>query len=299
MAFRSHPVLANVAAGSITLVTGDLVAQTIELRRSARCSGLDGVRSLSALTWAAIGDVPITLALFRLVDGAFASLGVLSTASSFSLSVMRAVCFTVPGAVIRNPAYLVVTGLIEHAGRAVTGQLPRASVPRPDSGSRVESASPTLATQVKKTLNCDMLREIIANSLRVWIPANTFGFHFVPSHYRPLYTTSVQVCWNTYLSLASHRSFAARSVMDHQADVLLRSTVSASSVCGVVPRDTGSAGSRGCPWFSSAAGLLGEGLLFGSAASNCVAKCSSQKRPPAVASAPRTWRLGGVFCVKT
>ena len=48
--------------------------------------------------------------------------------------------------------------------------------------------------------------------------------------------------------------------------------------------------------FSTTAGGLGN-LSFGSLRSICSAECSSQKRPPAVASAPRTWRLGGVFRV--
>ena len=213
--FATHPVLANLAAGSATLLTGDLVAQAVEVHRRRR-SSFDRVRAAAARAREAAGDVPITLTLFRFVDGVFTLCGVSKTATSLPLSVARAVAFTVPGALLRNPAYLIVTALTEHAGRTLVGLQP------PDAGGVGHTLS-----KLRERLSGGTLREILTNSLRVWIPANTVGFYVVPPHLRPLYTVSVQVCWNTYLSLASHRQPAAAAASEPENDpeeggVLLR-----------------------------------------------------------------------------
>lgn len=189
---RDYPIRTNLASSAIALPLGDLLAQTIETYRGNR-EHLDGVRSAVMLTWAVFGDMPLNLGLFFLIDRAFTRCGVPKTKRSLPLSMLRACCFTIPGSLLRNPLYIVFTAIGEHTlGNALSGQPPSTGW------------TACTATVRERLLGRDLF-EIVRTSLLVWLPVNTIGFQCIPAHFRPLFVSGAQVCWNTYLSFTSHR----------------------------------------------------------------------------------------------
>lgn len=192
---RKRPIATSLASGAVTLFVGDLAAQCIEMGQHHR-TGIDGVRSVVVLTWAVLGDMPLNLALFYGIEKVLVRCGVQKGRTTLPLSVLRACCFTIPGALLRNPLYITYTSVSEHLFQNVVA------------GQPLDVGWSSCVEALWERLVGRDLREILRNSLLVWLPANTFNFQCVPAHFRPIFTSCVQVCWNTYLSLTSHRPLA-------------------------------------------------------------------------------------------
>ena len=46
---------------------------------------------------------------------------------------------------------------------------------------------------------------IVLNSAKLWVPINTLSWYLLPTHYRMLTISIVNVGWNAYISLVQHR----------------------------------------------------------------------------------------------
>jgi hypothetical protein len=46
---------------------------------------------------------------------------------------------------------------------------------------------------------------IVFNSAKLWVPINTLSWYFLPTHFRMLTISIVNVGWNAYISLVQHR----------------------------------------------------------------------------------------------
>lgn len=51
---------------------------------------------------------------------------------------------------------------------------------------------------------------VVAN-WQIWVPAQLINFGLVPLHFQVLFANGVAVCWNAYLSWATHNRAASRS----------------------------------------------------------------------------------------
>ena len=47
-------------------------------------------------------------------------------------------------------------------------------------------------------------RETVVANWKCWVPAQAVNFGLVPPHYQVLFANGVGVCWNVYLSWATH-----------------------------------------------------------------------------------------------
>lgn len=143
------------------------------------------------ISWAAVGDVPITLALFSVVERAMKPLGI-PTMATLPQSVLKAVCFFVPGTLIRMPCFMAYVTSMEHLTRNL-------QLGRPIAQDWDQCVS---TIQSKMT---DDLGTIISNGAKLWLPINTCFFYMVPTELRTLGISFVAVGWMTYLSLMQHK----------------------------------------------------------------------------------------------
>jgi Mpv17 / PMP22 family len=154
-------------------------------------SSYDPFRGGIMISWAAVGDVPITLALFSMVERAMKHLGIPAMAS-FPQSALKAVCLFVPGTLIRMPCFMAYVTSMEHLTRNL-------QVGRP----LTQDWDQCVSTIQSKMTND--LYTIINNGAKVWVPINTFFFYMVPTEFRTIGISFVAVGWMTYLSLMQHK----------------------------------------------------------------------------------------------
>ena len=169
------------------MAAGDSCAQLIEQQER-----FDWLRSSVMVSWAMLGDVPINLGLFALVDRGLSLVGI-PIQSSLPWSLFKGICFFVPGSLVRNPCFIAYITSLEHIGRNL-----RLGFPAWD---RWDECARTVHRKLRGDLG-----EILLNSAALWIPVNTLTFHAVPVHYRPLWTSSMTLIWLTYLSSVQHRA---------------------------------------------------------------------------------------------
>lgn len=138
-----------------------------------------------------MGDVPINLALFTLVDKVVSFLGI-PARSSLPQSVLKAGLFFVPGAIIRNPGFILFVTPFEHVahnvrdGRVLTQDWERC------------------VAIVRRKLSED-LSDIITTAAGMWIPINSITFWKIPPAFRTIWTAGFTVIWMTYLSMVHHK----------------------------------------------------------------------------------------------
>jgi len=181
----------NIASGSLVMFLGDGIAQCDAIK-SQGVGEFDWVRSSVMVSWAAMSDVPINLALFALVRRTWGALG-LSTRPSLVRSALQAACFFVPGALVRNPAFIAYCTTLEHAACNLVERRP------------VGEGWDLCMSRVRTKMREDLLT-IVSSSASLWLPVNTFTFYAVPARFRALWTSSVAVCWLTYLSMIQHKA---------------------------------------------------------------------------------------------
>ena len=191
------------------MLLGDTCAQNIELRekrrryrqRSDGGSSSDGKeqvdfptydpsRAAVMVSWSAVGDVPINLALFSLINRAMKPFGIPAVAS-FPQSLLKGICFFVPGVIIRMPCFISYVTSCEH-------MLKNAKEGRPLTDDWVE-----MVGTIGEKMHANLLT-IFDRGAKLWIPVNTICFWAVPVLYRPLTLSCVTVGWMTYLSLMQH-----------------------------------------------------------------------------------------------
>mmetsp|Transcript_11484 Transcript_11484/g.32546 ORF Transcript_11484/g.32546 Transcript_11484/m.32546 type:complete len:248 (-) Transcript_11484:25-768(-) len=209
---KERPFRTNVASGALVMLLGDTCAQHIELREKRRryrrrseddttrgadgkqeadFSSYDPSRAAVMVSWSAVGDVPINLALFSLINRAMKPFGIPAVAS-FPQSLLKGFCFFVPGVIIRMPCFISYVTSCEHMVR-------NAKEGRPVTHDWVEMVG-TMGQKMH-----DNLLTIFDRGAKLWIPVNTLCFWAVPVLYRPLTLSFVTVGWMTYLSLMQHQ----------------------------------------------------------------------------------------------
>ena len=207
---KERPFRTNVASGALVMLLGDTCAQNIELRekrkryrqRSDDDSTSDGKqqvdfprydpsRAAVMVSWSAVGDVPINLALFSLINRAMKPFGIPAVAS-FPQSLLKGICFFVPGVIIRMPCFISYVTSCEH-------MLENAKEGRPFTHDWVE-----MVGTIGQKMHANLLT-IFDRGAKLWIPVNTLCFWAVPVLYRPLTLSCVTVGWMTYLSLVQHQ----------------------------------------------------------------------------------------------
>jgi hypothetical protein len=228
-ALREKPIRTNVLSGAIVMLLGDGIAQKIEQHHhyhhhqqqqhlvwhekdnndpssSSSSSSLsfwdsyDPLRTAVMVSWSAVGDVPINLALFRMVETLALRLGIPASAS-ISQSLFKAICFFIPSTIIRIPFFLAYITTMEHVGRTNWQQ------------QQSHGSSTTTTTTTTTELLYDKiwykiqteLSTIIYNGAHLWIPMNTLFFFQVPMEFRTLCRSVVSVGWMAYLSLVQHK----------------------------------------------------------------------------------------------
>jgi hypothetical protein len=138
-----------------------------------------------------IGDVPINLALFTAVDKIVSRLGV-PARSSLPQSFMKACLFFVPGAIIRNPCFILFVTPFEHIAHNVRD------------GRTLLSEWESCVATVRRKFSDDLIT-IISTSAMVWLPINSVTFWKILPAYRTIWTSSFTVIWCTYLSMVQHK----------------------------------------------------------------------------------------------
>ena len=214
---KERPFRTNVMSGATVMLLGDSTAQHIELRekrrryrRSSRseddaaCTagangkqetefpGYDPARAAVMVSWSAVGDVPINLALFAVINRAMKPFGIPAAAASFPQSLVKGFCFFVPGVIIRMPCFISYVTSCEH-------MVQNAKEGRPLTHNWEE-----MGGTIRQKMH-DNLLTIFDRGAKLWIPVNTLCFWAVPVLYRPLTLSCVTVGWMTYLSLMQHR----------------------------------------------------------------------------------------------
>lgn len=211
IALRDHTFRTNMASGALVMLLGDTIAQNIELRAKRKkqdedqsiCdnneqmpSGYDPSRAAVMVSWSAVGDVPINLMLFSLINRAMRPFAIPQVAS-FPQSLLKGICFFVPGVIIRMPCFISYVTSLEHIVQNVKNGLPM-------SYDWVECVG---------TINDKMHANLITifdSGAKLWIPVNTMTFYAVPVLYRPLTLSCITVGWMTYLSLMQHQEEAEK-----------------------------------------------------------------------------------------
>ena len=173
--------------------TSDTVATTTisDTIRDFFKTQYDPYRAGVIMSWAAVGDVPINLALFSVIERTLKPMGIPARAS-LSQSMLKAVCFFVPGVIIRMPCFLIYMTSMEHVVHNV-------KIGRPLS-TNYEECLQTIQHKLGKDLPT-----IMYNGARVWVPINTLFFYMVPTELRTIGISFVAVGWMTYLSLMQHK----------------------------------------------------------------------------------------------
>ena len=172
--------------------TSDTLSTTIsETIRDFIKTQYDPYRAGVIMSWAAVGDVPINLALFSVIERTLKPMGIPARAS-LSQSMLKAVCFFVPGVIIRMPCFLIYMTSMEHLVNNV-------KIGRPLS-TNYEECLQTIQHKLGKDLPT-----IMYNGARVWVPINTLFFYMVPTELRTIGISFVAVGWMTYLSLMQHK----------------------------------------------------------------------------------------------
>ena len=147
------------------------------------------VRQLMLTT--VVGDVPINLALFTAVDRVVARLGI-PTRSSVPQSFVKACLFFGPGAMLRNPCFIMFVTPLEHDSYNLY-----------DGRTLLHDWDTCVAT-VRRKFSED-LSGIISTAAVMWLPINTLTFWKVPPAFRTFWTSSFTVMWITYLSMVQHK----------------------------------------------------------------------------------------------
>jgi hypothetical protein len=206
---KERPFRTNVASGAFVMLLGDTFAQAIELRekrkRYRQRSGdesssdvkqrtdfpsYDPSRAAVMVSWSAVGDVPISLALFALIDRAMKPLGI-PTVAPLPQSFLKGVCKFVPGTLIRMPCFITYVTSCEY-------MLQNAREGRHFTHGWVE-----MVGTIEQKMHANLLT-IFDRGAKLWLPVNTLCFWKVPVLYRPLFLSCVTVGWITYLSLMHH-----------------------------------------------------------------------------------------------
>jgi hypothetical protein len=246
-ALREKPIRTNIISGSIVMLLGDGFAQIIEcyhkdkpnhgdLASSATTekgekydgrkptdaaasllSSYDTFRGGIMISWAAVGDVPITLTLFSVVERAMKRLGIPAMAT-LPQSALKAVCFFVPGTLIRMPCFMAYVTSMEHLTRNL-------QLGRPLTQDWDQCVS-TIQSKMK-----DDLYTIIRNGAKLWVPINTFFFYMVPAEFRTLGISFVAVGWMTYLSLMQHKQEQPPGVVLAGPTVVKEPATTSPKVC--------------------------------------------------------------------
>lgn len=190
-ALLERPFRTNVASGAAVMLMGDAIAQSVELREKGGMGGYDPARAAVMASWSAVGDVPINLMLFSLINRALQPLGI-SQVASFPQSLVKGVCFFVPGVIVRMPCFIFYVTSCEHVIRNVQER-------RALTYDWVECIG-----TISDKLNANLLT-IFDRGAQLWIPVNTLTYYAVPVLYRPLTLSCVTVGWMGYLSYLQHK----------------------------------------------------------------------------------------------
>lgn len=210
---KERPFRTNIASGATVMLLGDTCAQHIEKRRryrrsrseddAAACTAgangkqetefpsYDPARAAVMVSWSAVGDVPINLALFAVINRAMKPFGI-PAAASFPQSLVKGFCFFVPGVIIRMPCFISYVTSCEYMVRNAK------------EGRSLTHNWEEMGGTIRQKMH-DNLLTIFDRGAKLWIPVNTLCFWAVPVLYRPLTLSCVTVGWMTYLSLMQHR----------------------------------------------------------------------------------------------
>ena len=222
---RERPVSTNVISGSIVMLLGDGIAQALEQNSGSKVHNLEGsvdegdgknpmhypdkpltfgvdftsiiqnydpIRGGTMVSWAAVGDVPINLALFSVIERTLRPMGI-PAQGSLPQSMLKAVCFFVPGVIVRMPCFLAYITTAEHILQNALQGKPLST----DWNQCIET--------IQQKMDRDLMT-IMKNGSSLWVPVNTFFFYVVPPELRPIGISFVAVGWMTYLSLMQHKA---------------------------------------------------------------------------------------------
>ena len=183
------------------MLMGDAIAQIAEIQKKKEkrsqwtaptlLGGYDPARSAVMASWSAVGDVPINLMLFSLINRVLQPLGIPQVAS-FPHSVLKGLCFFVPGVIVRMPCFIFYVTSCEHVVRNIQER-------RPLTYDWVECMG-----TVSDKLDANLLT-IFDRGALLWVPVNTLTFYTVPVLFRPLVLSCVTVGWMGYLSYLQHK----------------------------------------------------------------------------------------------
>jgi len=190
---KDRPIVTNVVSGTLVMFLGDCAAQKFEQNQYH-----DFSRTMVMCSWAAVGDVPINLALFRCIDRLGTKYAVFR-GTSLPSSIAKSCAFFVPGVLVRMPLMICYITTAETLVVAVVG-------------SSAEAAKGGLVSNVdwivlRRTITDKMeanLLQILDRGAKLWIPVNTAAFWLVPPRYRPVVLSSVASFWAMYLSILQH-----------------------------------------------------------------------------------------------
>ena len=187
------------------MLMGDTIAQSIELQEKRNkhstgqhmrtverspLEGYDPARAAVMTSWSAVGDVPINLMLFSLINRAMQPFGIPPVAS-FPQSLLKGLCFFIPGVVVRMPCFIFYVTTCEHVVQNVKER-------RPLTYDWVECMG-----TISDKMHANLLT-IFDRGAQLWVPVNTMTFYAIPVLYRPLTLSCVTVGWMAYLSYLQH-----------------------------------------------------------------------------------------------
>ena len=174
----------------------------------------DPYRSGVIMSWSAVGDVPINLALFSVIERTLKPMGIPAMAS-LSQSILKAVCFFVPGVIIRMPCFIIYMTSMEYfVNTYIKNGLPITPA-------RYEKEClPTIQQKLSNDLG-----PIMTNGACLWIPVNSIFFYVIPTELRTIGISFVAVSWMTYLSLMQHKDTTpATTITDMEESTILTKT---------------------------------------------------------------------------
>ena len=205
---KDRPIATNIISGTTVMFLGDWAAQKFEQsdnqsslsdsdhnrhnnHQQKKKSNHDFSRTTVMCSWAAVGDVPINLALFKLVDGMGHRLAVLRGASLQS-SIAKSCAFFFPGVLVRMPLMICYITSVE-------------TLLDVDAAGKLSSVDwSVLQRTIGEKMEANLM-QIIDTGAKLWIPVNTAAFYLISPRYRPLFLSSVTSFWAMYLSLLQHQ----------------------------------------------------------------------------------------------
>jgi hypothetical protein len=192
----ARPWTTNMISGGAIMAVGDATAQLVEQQQQpgpahGHNSGIDPVRSAVMVGWASLGDTPITAILIGRVERGMRMFNVPAQAS-LPLSLLKCICFWVPGTLTRNPIFFGYFTAADHSARNLVAG-------RSASDGLAELWAPTVASRLQN----DLLPVMMASAVG-WIPCNTLMFWLCPPPLRVVWAAGASAVWSVYLSLAAH-----------------------------------------------------------------------------------------------